>query len=100
MALNVKRAAKIRGMKMKDLAEKIGITAVGLSRILYNDGGPSYKSLKKIADTLDCQVDDLFDGIPEEGGQSLFPAGSFTCPYCGKSLRLMAVDDDDEDEED
>ncbi len=56
--LRVKELLKERGMMMKDLAEKIGISRETLTRALQ--GNPQYSTLKAIADGLDMSVRDLF----------------------------------------
>ena len=56
--LRVKEILKDRGMKMKELAEVMGIAPETLTRALQNN--PQYKTLKTIADTLGLTVRDLF----------------------------------------
>ena len=58
--LRVKEILKDRGMKMKELAEVMGIAPETLTRALQNN--PQYKTLKTIADTLGVSVRDLFKG--------------------------------------
>ncbi|MGN0032786.1 MAG: helix-turn-helix domain-containing protein [Candidatus Limimorpha sp.] len=47
-----------RGLKLKDLAEQIGMRSESLSRTLQ--GNPQYRTLKKIAEYFNVSVRDLF----------------------------------------
>lgn len=57
-SLRIKEILKERNLKMKVLAEQIGITPESLTRALQ--GNPQYSTLKKIADYLGVSVRDLF----------------------------------------
>lgn len=70
---------KERGITQKDLAEKIGITPVGLAKAA--NGNPTFETLEKIADGLSVEVSELF-AAPKEG--------VITCPHCGKSITIKA----------
>ena len=48
------------GLSQKDLAEKAGLTPVGISKLLSENGNPSYDTLSKIAEALDVPVSELF----------------------------------------
>lgn len=58
--LRVKELLQERGVKMKEMAEQINITAESLSRAL--NGNPQYSTLKKVAEYLNVNVRDLFKG--------------------------------------
>ena len=62
--LRVKELLQERGVKMKEMAEQINITAESLSRAL--NGNPQYSTLKKIADYLNVPIRDLFRGDEDE----------------------------------
>lgn len=70
---------KQKGITQKDLAEKIGITPVGLAKAA--NGNPTFETLEKIADGLGVEVTELFTP-PKEG--------TITCPHCGKSITIKA----------
>lgn len=70
---------KSRGITQTDLAEKIGISRVGLSKAI--NGNTTITTLRKIATALNVPVSELIDE-PKPG--------NFTCPNCGTSLRLTA----------
>ncbi|MCD8042143.1 MAG: helix-turn-helix transcriptional regulator [Tannerellaceae bacterium] len=59
MKLRVAEICKNKGLTLKDLATKLGITNVGLSQQL--NGNPTIGTLEKIADALDVHICDLFN---------------------------------------
>ncbi len=70
---------KSKGMTQTDLAEKIGISRVGLSKAI--NGNTTITTLRKISAALDVPVPELF-AAPKEG--------AITCPHCGKSITIKA----------
>lgn len=68
---------KERGMTQTDLAEKIGISRVGLSKAI--NGNTTITTLRKIAAALDASVPELF--APQ-------PTNTITCPKCGAVLEV------------
>ena len=50
MGLNIKRVFTERNLKVKDVAEKMGITPIGLSQ--HINGKPSVKVLENIVNLL------------------------------------------------
>lgn len=76
MKFRIKEICKERGIMLKDLAEKINITEVGLSKSL--NGNPTIGRLEEIAEVLGVSVSDLF----ENGSNSL------TCPNCGEKINV------------
>ena len=58
--LRVKEILKQRGMKMYELAEKMGIQPESLTHALQRN--PQYSTLKSIAQALDVSVRDLLKG--------------------------------------
>ena len=75
----IKEICKERNLTQKELAEKIGISAVGLAKALA--GNTTIGTLDKIAAALGVSVAELFDA-PASG------AASITCPHCGKPITL------------
>lgn len=49
-----------KGLKQKWVAEQMGIAPTVLSRWVNNRGKPSIDNLFKLAEILDCKVDDLY----------------------------------------
>ena len=68
-----------KGMTQKELAEKIGMTPVGLAKAA--NGNPTFETLEKIAEGLNVSVSELFEPAKE---------GAITCPHCGKSITIKA----------
>ncbi|GCB37063.1 helix-turn-helix domain-containing protein [Bacteroides faecalis] len=64
MALRIKELIKEKGTTVKDLAQKMGISNVGLSQ--HINGNPSVEVLERIASALDVDISELF--TPSSGG--------------------------------
>jgi len=58
MALRIKEVIKEKGTTVQDLAERMGITRVGLSQ--HINGNPSVEVLERIASALGVDVPELF----------------------------------------
>lgn len=58
MALRIKEVIKEQGTTVQELADKMGISRVGLSQ--HINGNPSVEVLERIASALNVQVSDLF----------------------------------------
>lgn len=73
----IKTIVASKGITMKGLAEKIGITPQSLSSIVNEKTNPNISSLEKIAEALDVPVSSLF-------ADYLSPNSAIViCPYCG-----------------
>ncbi|MFK8301523.1 helix-turn-helix domain-containing protein [Capnocytophaga stomatis] len=57
--LKIKEVAKSKGISITELAEKLGITQVTLSRTI--NGNPTIETLLKIANVLEVDVRDLIE---------------------------------------
>lgn len=68
---------KSKGITQKDLAEKIGISRVGLSKAI--NGNTTTTTLRRIAAALEVSVPELF--APQ-------PSNTITCPKCGTVLEV------------
>ena len=68
---------KSKGMTQTDLAEKIGISRVGLSKAI--NGNTTITTLRKIAAALNVEVQELF--APQ-------PTNTITCAHCGKLIKV------------
>lgn len=51
---------ELRGYKKIWVAKQIGVSHIVLSRWINNVSMPSVKNLFKLAELLDCKVDDLY----------------------------------------
>lgn len=74
----------MRNTTQKELAEKLGVSEVTLSRA--SNGNTSLPLLEKIANILEIEVSELF--APSNQGKGLIH-----CPNCGAKLELKKVDD-------
>lgn len=59
MALKIKEVCKAKGLKLADLADRLGINPVSLSASI--NGNPTIAWLQKVADVLDVEVNDLIE---------------------------------------
>jgi transcriptional regulator with XRE-family HTH domain len=80
MGLNVKRAIYARGFTIKAMAAKIGISPVMMSNQI--NGNPTLATLQRIANTMECDISELFEPLVENHDNSI------TCPKCGSKFVL------------
>lgn len=64
--LRIKELIKARGYTQKEFADKIGMSAVGLSQLV--NGKPSYPTLEKFALALDVPIWQLFVSPEDAAG--------------------------------
>lgn len=57
--MDIKKVLKAKGVSAKDVAEKMGITPIGLSQ--HINGNPSVQVLERIAEAVGCEVGDFFE---------------------------------------
>ncbi|MEI2271811.1 helix-turn-helix transcriptional regulator [Sphingobacterium sp. ML3W] len=69
MELRIKEVAKHKGYKMKELSEKLNVSQMALSFWQTGKREAGYKTLKSIADVLNCEVIEL---LPVGDGYSHF----------------------------
>ena len=65
MKLRIKEICEEKGIMQRELAEKINITEVGLSKSL--NGNPTLQRLVEIAEALDVPFLELFEKNPNKG---------------------------------
>ena len=78
--LVIKEICKQKGITQKELAESIGLSAVGLAKAIA--GNSTITTLEKIANGLGVEIPDLF----EKSGTKI------TCPKCGAKITLKVED--------
>ena len=78
--LHIKETLKQRGLKQNDLADRLGINRVSLSRLLSDKNDMRISTIKKIADAIGCDVTDFF--APADTADH----NTITCPNCGEKL--------------
>lgn len=76
--LDIKAAAKARGVTMNELAARLNITRQSLYAVII--GNPKIDTLQAVAAAIGCDVVDLFTNTPN--------SGECRCPVCGAALRL------------
>lgn len=78
--LYIKDALKQRGLTQNELADRLGINRVSLSRLLSDKNDMRISTIKKIADAIGCDVAEFF--TPEDTTDN----NTITCPHCGAKL--------------
>ena len=78
--LQIKETLKQKGLKQSELAERLGINRVSLSRLLSDKNDIRISTIKKIADAIGCDVAEFF--APAETAEH----NTITCPHCGVKL--------------
>ena len=76
MTLRIKEILKERGLTQKDLALKMGVAEISLSRSI--NGNPNLDTLQKISNALNVEISELFASSKTQ----------ITCPHCGKPLKV------------
>lgn len=76
----IKEICKAKGITQKELAEKIGISAVGLAKALA--GNTTIGTLDKIASALGVSVAELFEAPAPD-------VVTIKCPHCGQPITLQ-----------
>ena len=61
MGLNVKKAIKVHGLEVREVAKRMGITPTGLSQ--HINGNPTVGVLERIAGAIGCDISELFDSV-------------------------------------
>lgn len=77
MDIRIRELCQQRGTTQKDLAAKLGVSEMTLSRAAK--GNTSLPLLEKIAEALGVPVPELF--APQ-------PTNTITCPHCGKPIKV------------
>lgn len=62
--LRIKEILKEKGITQTELAGTLGISQVGLNKLI--NGNPSLSSLERIATALNVSVKELFDDNPDD----------------------------------
>ena len=78
--MHIKETLKKRGIKQNDLADRLGINRVSLSRLLSDKNDMRFSTIKKIAEAIGCDVAEFFTPAETEDHNTI------TCPHCGEKL--------------
>jgi len=63
--LRVKSICKSQGISLKELAERMSVSAEAVTRMLSENGNPTLSTLINIAKALNMEVYELFDNFDE-----------------------------------
>lgn len=77
--LRIKELCKMRGLTLRDLALKVGISQNSISCIVSGKQKPSFDTLEKLAECLSVEIPELFTTS----------AITAFCPHCGKPLKIL-----------
>ena len=78
--LHIKETLKKRGLTQNELADRMGINRVSLSRLLSDKNDIRMSTIKKIADAIGCDVSELFTPAENENHCTI------TCSHCGEKI--------------
>ncbi len=56
--MRIQEVLKIKGVKQRELAKRLGMSVLGLRSRFKN---PTYNSIKEIADNIPCEIHELFE---------------------------------------
>lgn len=73
------------GITQIELAERLGINRVSVSRLLSEKNDMRTSTLIKIANAIGCQVGELFDNADGNVGTL---SNTLVCPHCGKKVNV------------
>ena len=80
MKSRIKDLLKERGMTMSELASIIGTTQTSISRMLGENGNPTYETLMKVSEALGVEIQELFS-----------ESKTLPCPHCGKPIDVSLL---------
>lgn len=75
LGARIRALRRARKLTAKRVADRAGLSASFIGQIEAGIANPSMASLKRIADVLECQLPDLFDGNADQGAAPALPAG-------------------------
>lgn len=81
MDIDIKSAAKLRGVTILELANRLGVSRQTVHYYCEQGDKNPLAQLERIAAALGVQVVDLFERPADES-----PTG--VCPHCGKPIRI------------
>ena len=75
--LRIKEVIKEKGMTVKEVANKLGMSSPALSDAI--NGNPTVEKLERIASAIEVPITELFEKKNGSG---------FQCPKCGNELQV------------
>lgn len=83
--MRYKEVLKKYGMSQTELADRLGINRVSVSRLLSEKNDMRASTIEKIAKAIGCTSGELFDDVTDTATAS----PSLICPKCGARLKLV-----------
>lgn len=83
--MRYKEVLKKYGISQTELADRLGINRVSVSRLLSEKNDMRASTIEKVAKAIGCTSGELFDDAPEKDTVG----SSLACPKCGAMLRLV-----------
>lgn len=83
MPLRIKEVIKEEGLSVQEVADRLGISRVGLSQ--HINGNPSSEVLERIANAMNVEVWRFFASKEQIIGKE---QNTITCPKCGAKLNI------------
>lgn len=84
MALNIKKAIYRHNLEVREVARRMGISHVTLSR--HINGNPTVEILTRISNAIGCDITELFDTCYNGGATNVFE-----CPKCGARFEMKEI---------
>lgn len=81
--MRIKEVLKEYNITQIELAGRLGINRVSVSRLLSDGNDMRLSTMQKIADAIGCEVCEL---ISEPKKEALSPV--IMCPHCGKPITI------------
>jgi transcriptional regulator with XRE-family HTH domain len=80
----IKDVLKKYGLSQIDLADRLGINRVSVSRLLSDNNDMRISTLCKMADAIGCSPAEFFTDKPTANDD----AAHIVCPHCGKPIKI------------
>lgn len=88
MNYRIKEICDLKGIKVKSLTDKVGISLPALYNISNGKMSPKIDTLEKIAEALDVPMWQLFVDPDKIGNNTHNLGNGFVCPNCGAELEI------------
>ena len=75
--LRIKEVIKEKGLTVKEVAEKLGMSSPSLSDAI--NGNPTADKLERIANAINVPISELFEQPATD---------EVNCPYCGNKIKV------------
>lgn len=86
--MRVKEVLSKYNVTQIELAERLGINRVSVSRLLSDKNDMRISTLQKIANAIGCNVCELLSEVPQQARKDEDET-VITCPYCGERIPIL-----------